>query len=84
MLFRSAHGMQRRVEGPDVAGRTVLVVEDVSTTGSSPLTAVEALQEAGAEVVAVAVIVDRGARAAVEAAGLEYRAAFDLADLGLA
>jgi len=79
-----AHGMQRRIEGPDVAGRTVLVVEDVSTTGGSPLTAVEALQEAGAEVVAVAVIVDRGARAAVEAAGLEYRAAFDLADLGLA
>ena len=77
------HGMQRRIEGPDVSGRTVLVVEDVSTTGSSPLTAVEALQEAGAEVVAVAVIVDRGARAAVEAAGLEYRAAFDLADLGL-
>ena len=78
-----AHGMQRRVEGPDVAGRTVLVVEDVSTTGSSPLTAVEALQEAGAEVVAVAVIVDRGARAAVEAAGLEYRAAYTLEDLGL-
>jgi orotate phosphoribosyltransferase len=79
-----AHGMQRRIEGPDVAGRSVLVVEDVSTTGGSPLTAVEALQEAGAEVVAVAVIVDRGARAAVEAAGLEYRAAFSLADLGLA
>ena len=78
-----AHGMQRRIEGPDVAGRSVLVVEDVSTTGSSPLTAVEALQEAGAEVVAVAVIVDRGARAAVEAAGLEYRAVFSLADLGL-
>ncbi|GAB4080813.1 orotate phosphoribosyltransferase [Modestobacter muralis] len=78
------HGMQRRIEGPDVAGRTVLVVEDVSTTGSSPLAAVEALQEAGAEVVAVAVIVDRGARAAVEAAGLEYRAVFTLADLDLA
>ncbi|GAA4727965.1 orotate phosphoribosyltransferase [Modestobacter marinus] len=77
------HGMQRRIEGPDVAGRTVLVVEDVSTTGGSPLTAVEALQEAGAEVLGVAVIVDRGARAAVEAAGLEYRAAFELADLGL-
>ncbi|MCZ2838201.1 orotate phosphoribosyltransferase [Modestobacter sp. VKM Ac-2985] len=77
------HGMQRRIEGPDVAGRTVLVVEDVSTTGSSPLAAVAALQEAGAEVLGVAVIVDRGARAAVEAAGLEYRAAFELADLGL-
>src|SRR5436305_5515248 len=45
-----AHGMQQRVEGPSVSGRRVLVVEDVSTTGSSPLTAVEALREAGAEV----------------------------------
>ena len=79
-----AHGLQRRIEGPDVAGRAVLVVDDVSTTGSSPLAAVEALQEAGAEVLGVAVIVDRGGRAAVEAAGLEYRAAYDLADLGLA
>ena len=61
----------------------MLVVEDVSTTGSSPLTAAEALQEAGAEVIGVAVIVDRGGRAAVEKAGFEYRAAFTLADLGL-
>jgi orotate phosphoribosyltransferase len=78
-----AHGMQRLVEGPDVAGRRVLVVEDVSTTGSSPLTAIEGLRAAGADVVGVAVIVDRGARAAIEAAGLEYRAAYTLADLGL-
>ena len=78
-----AHGLQRRIEGPDVDGRAVLVVEDVSTTGSSPLTAVEALREAGAEPVAVAVVVDRGGRAAVEAAGLEYRAVFTLADFGL-
>src|ERR687889_337125 len=51
-----AHGLQRRIEGPDVAGRAVI---------------------------GVAVIVDRGGRAAVEAAGLEYRAAFELSDLGL-
>ena len=56
-----AHGLQRRVEGPDVAGRRVLAVEDTSTTGGSVLTAVEALREAGATVVGVAVIVDRGA-----------------------
>ncbi len=79
-----AHGMQQRVEGPSVSGRRVLVVEDVSTTGSSPLTAVEALREAGADVVGVATIVDRGARAAIEAAGLEYRSAYTLADLDLA
>jgi orotate phosphoribosyltransferase len=77
------HGLQRRVEGPDVAGRRVLVVEDVSTTGSSPLTAVEALREAGADVVGVATIVDRGGRAAIEAAGLDYRSAYTLSDLGL-
>jgi orotate phosphoribosyltransferase len=78
-----AHGLQRRVEGPDVAGRRVLAVEDTSTTGNSVLAAVEALREAGAEVVGVAVIVDRGAGDAVRAAGFEYRYAYTLADLGL-
>lgn len=78
-----AHGLQRRIEGPDVAGRRVLAVEDTSTTGGSVLTAVEALREAGAEVVGVAVIVERGAAPAVTAAGLPYRAAFQLSDLGL-
>jgi len=51
-----AHGLQRRIEGPDVKGRRVLAVEDTSTTGGSVLTAVEALKEAGAIVVAVAVM----------------------------
>lgn len=78
-----AHGLQRRIEGPDVAGRRVLAVEDTSTTGSSVLTAVEELRKAGADVVGVAVIVDRGAGEAVRAAGLPYRAAYTLADLGL-
>ena len=80
-----AHGLQRRIEGPDVAGRRVLAVEDTSTTGGSVLTAVEALREAGADVVGVAVIVDRdtGARQAVESAGLPYRAVYGLADLGV-
>jgi orotate phosphoribosyltransferase len=77
-----AHGLQRRIEGPDVVGRRVLAVEDTSTTGGSVLTAVEALREAGAEVVGVAVIVDRGAEKAVRAAGLSYRSAYSLADLG--
>src|SRR5579862_5391261 len=78
-----AHGLQRRIEGPEVAGRRVLAVEDTSTTGGSVLTAVEALREAGAEVAGVAVVVERGARDRVTAAGLPYRAAFELADLGL-
>jgi orotate phosphoribosyltransferase len=78
-----AHGLQRRIEGPDVRDRRVLAVEDTSTTGSSVLAAVDALREEGAEVVAVAVIVDRGAGQAVRDAGLEYRAALSFSDLGL-
>jgi len=78
-----AHGLQRRIEGPDVAGRRVLAVEDTSTTGSSVLDAVEALREAGAEVVGIAVIVERGAAPALAGTGLPYVAAFTAADLGL-
>ena len=76
-------GLQRRIEGPDVKGKKVLAVEDTSTTGGSVLTAVEALKEAGAIVVGVAVIVERGAKDAIDAAGLEYRTAYSLADLRL-
>ena len=79
-----AHGLQRRIEGPDVKGKRVLAVEDTSTTGGSVLTAVEALNEAGAIVVGVAVIVERGAASKIKEAGLEYRAAYQLTDLGLA
>ena len=78
-----AHGLQRQIEGPDVKGKRVLAVEDTSTTGGSVLTAVEALKEAGAIVVGVAVIVERGAAPKIKEAGLEYRAAYQLADLGL-
>ncbi len=79
------HGLQRRIEGPDVKGRRVLAVEDTCTTGGSVLTAVQALREAGAEVVGVAVIVDRatGAKEKVEAEGVDYRFAIGSDDLGL-
>jgi len=81
-----SHGLQRRIEGPDVAGRRVVAVEDTSTTGGSVLTAVEALREAGADVVAVAVIVDRatGAQERIEAEGLPYLYLYGKDDLGLA
>jgi orotate phosphoribosyltransferase len=80
-----AHGLQRRIEGPEVFGRPVVAVEDTSTTGNSVLTAVDALREAGAEVMGVAVIVDRdtGARERVEAAGLPYRFAISASELEL-
>lgn len=79
------HGMQRQIEGPEITGRPVLVVEDTSTTGGSVLTAVRAVREAGANIVGVATVVDRdtGARQAIEAEGLVYRAVLGLADLEL-
>ncbi|MBO9521978.1 MAG: orotate phosphoribosyltransferase [Nocardioidaceae bacterium] len=82
---QKVHGLQKLIEGPDVAGRRVLAVEDTSTTGGSVLEAVKALREAGAEVVGVAVIVDRdtGAKQAVEAEGLEYRYAVGISDLDI-
>jgi orotate phosphoribosyltransferase len=82
---QKVHGLQKLIEGPSVEGRRVLAVEDTSTTGGSVLEAVKALREAGAEVVAVAVIVDRdtGAQQAVEAEGLEYRYAVGISDLDI-
>ncbi|MEV6556508.1 orotate phosphoribosyltransferase [Nocardia sp. NPDC051756] len=80
-----AHGMQRQIEGPDIVGKRVLVVEDTTTTGNSPLTAVRALRDAGATVVGVATVVDRetGADQVIAAEGLEYRSILGLKDLAL-
>ncbi len=79
------HGRGRQVEGPELAGKRVIVLEDTSTTGGSPLAAIEALLKVGAEIAGVAVVVDRntGARERIEAAGYPYFAAIGLADLGL-
>ncbi|MGD1240307.1 orotate phosphoribosyltransferase [Mycobacterium seoulense] len=79
------HGLQRLIEGSEVAGKRALVVEDTSTTGNSALTAVRAVREAGGQVVGVATVVDRatGAAEAIEAEGLPYRSVLGLADLGL-
>lgn len=81
---QKAHGMQQQIEGPSVAGRRVLVVDDVSTTGSSPLTAARAAEQAGATVAGVALIADRGGAEVIGAAGYECRCLYTLADLGLA
>lgn len=80
------HGRGRQIEGAEVGGKRVVIVEDTSTTGQSPLKAAEVARAAGADVVAVVTVVDRktGAQAAVEAAGFEWRSVIDLDDLGLA
>ena len=80
------HGRGRQIEGAEVAGKRVVIVEDTSTTGGSPLKAAEVVRDAGGDVVAVVTVVDRktGAQAAVEAAGFTWRSIIDLDDLGLA
>ena len=83
---QKSYGMGRQVEGPDVAGRNVVVLEDTSTTGGSALAAVEGVRRAGGNVVAVAVIVDRdtGSKERIEAeAGVPYLYAFGKDELGL-
>jgi orotate phosphoribosyltransferase len=66
------HGTGRLIEGPFRSGDRVVVVEDVITTGGSALRAIDAVRQAGAEVVGVLAVVDReeGGREAIEAAGV--------------
>jgi orotate phosphoribosyltransferase len=66
-----AHGMGRRVEGFQEKGARVVIVDDVCTTGSSTVQAIEAAREFGFNVVGVACLVERleaGGRPAVEKA----------------
>ena len=79
------HGLNRPIEGPDVAGKKVVALEDTATTGGSVLQAIETLKTAGAEVIGAAVLMDRdtGARERIAEAGIPYVAAFSKDDLGL-
>ena len=78
------HGLQRRIEGPPLApGTRCLIVEDVVTTGGSTLQAIDAVREAGLEIVGVVAILDRLAggaeaiRAAIGPAPYEALATID-------
>ncbi len=74
------HGTKKRVEGGDVKGLSVMLVEDLVTTGSSSLAAIEALREEGAVVDDCMAIISYGFAEAVEAfakAGVRLHAATD-------
>jgi len=59
------HGTKKRIEAMrDLKGKNVVILEDVTTTGGSSMEAVLAAQEAGAKVVMVLTVVDRGEGAA--------------------
>jgi orotate phosphoribosyltransferase len=72
------HGTKKRIDGCDIAGKTVVILEDVTTTGGSAMDAVKAVEEAGAKVALVLSILDRGEGAAelYEAAGIPFKSLF--------
>jgi orotate phosphoribosyltransferase len=83
---RKSHGLQRWVEGPPLdAGERCLIVEDVVTTGSSTVTAIERVREEGLEVCGVVSVLDRlaGGGEAISAAagGAPYRALTTIDDV---
>lgn len=72
------HGTKKRVDGCDIAGKTVVILEDVTTTGASAMDAVKAVTEAGAKVALVLSILDRGEGAAdlYAKAGIPFKSLF--------
>lgn len=79
------HGTNKFVEGPVKAGDTVVVVEDVVTTGGSSLKAIERLEEAGIKVEGVIAIVDRmeGGAEAFQSRGYTLRSLLTIKDFGI-
>lgn len=79
------HGTGRQVEGPVQSGQSVVIVEDVVTSGGSSLKAIQAVRDFGLEVKRVLAIVDRqaGGREAFEKEGIQFDPLFTLTDLGL-
>lgn len=77
------HGTGNRVEGPFRSGDSVVVIEDVITTGKSALQAVEALEQAGAKILGVLSIVDRqdGGREAISSRGYKVASLVTISDL---
>jgi len=72
------HGTKQRIEGLDVAGKTAIILEDVTTTGGSAMQAVELVRAAGGKVALVLSILDRGegARELYAAAGVPFKSLF--------
>ena len=72
------HGTQKRIDGNDIAGKSVVILEDVTTTGGSAMDAVKVVEDAGAKVALVISILDRGEGAAelYAKAGVPFKSLF--------
>jgi orotate phosphoribosyltransferase len=79
------YGTAKQIEGVLERGETVMIVEDVLTTGGQVLEAVKTLQDAGAKIERIVAVIDRleGARDNIERAGLVFESLFTSKDLGI-
>jgi len=79
------YGTAKQVEGVLNPGETVLIVEDVLTTGGQVLEAAKTLQDLGAKVERIVAVIDRleGARDNIEKAGFTFDSLFTTKDLGI-
>lgn len=75
------HGLRNLIEGNLTKSASVVIVDDVVTTGGSSLQAVRAVREFGAHVVQVIAIVDRGAAENFKKEGIPYLAIFEENDI---
>jgi orotate phosphoribosyltransferase len=82
---KKGYGSGKLLEGTLKPGETVLIVEDVLTTGGQVLEAIKALESAGAKVAGILGVLDRqeGARQNIESAGYKFEALFTTTDLGV-
>jgi orotate phosphoribosyltransferase len=79
------HGLQKYIEGPVQPGQSIVIVEDVVTTGGSSILAIERCQEFGLQVASVICIIDRlqGGEANFAAKGIPLHSLFTIRDFGL-
>lgn len=80
------HGMRKRIEGAELApGTTILLVDDVVTSGGSIIDALDAIQSVQADVVLATTLIDRGniASKVLAARGLAYEPLLTFADIGI-
>jgi orotate phosphoribosyltransferase len=77
------YGTCRLAEGTDIAGRRLLIIEDVITSGGQAVTSCEDLRKGGAMVHHALCVIDRqaGGERALAAAGLKLQSLFTKADL---
>jgi orotate phosphoribosyltransferase len=82
---KKEYGSNKQIEGVFNAGETVIIIEDIMTTGGQVVEAAKTLEAAGLKVKKIVGVIDRleGARANIEGAGYVFESLFTTKDLGI-